>query len=383
MVTTSEPDWLSQEFLADPYPHYKRLRETTPVHFDPQRRRWLITRYADVARILRDDVAFTAQQSDIAASMLVSDPPQHTRLRALVSKAFTPREVKKLEPRIHQIVDDLLDGVSGEPGMDAIAAFAYPLPITVIAELLGVEPERRDFFRSASQKIAVAMGPISDQQVAATAQSGRDQLVAYFNELIERRRREPRDDLVTALIQAEDDGRFLTHGELLAMLLLLLVGGHETTVNLIANGLLALLRNRDQFALFASTPGIEPQAVEEFLRYDTPVHYTGRIVRTDTEIDGTPIRAGDEVRLILAAANRDPAMFPNPDELDITREQLPNLSFGAGVHYCLGAPLARIEGAIALSTLVRRFPNMRVAEAELRYRPAPVLRGLEALPITF
>ncbi len=384
MVAVTESDWLSQEFLQDPYPQYRRLRETSPVHYDEPRHRWLITRHRDVVRVMRDDVDFTAQTSPNPTSMLVTDPPQHTRLRALVSKAFTPRQVKTLEPRIHEIVGELLDAVDGKGGMEMIAQFAYPLPITVIAELLGVEKERRDFFRAASQKIAVAMGPITDPSVALGAMSGRDELLTYFNELIERRKAEPRDDLVSELVQAEVDGRFLSHGELLAMMLLLLVGGHETTVNLIANGLLALLRNPEQMDLFRSTEGVADSAVEEFLRYDSPVQYTGRIVRNDTEIGGVPVRAGDDVRLILAAANRDPEAYPRADELDIRREMGTNLAFGAGVHYCLGAPLARLEAAIAMPALARRFPNMRLADsAPLTYRIAPVLRGLEALPVTF
>jgi len=227
------------------------------------------------------------------------------------------------------------------------------------------------------------MGPIADRGVAQQADVGRTQLSSYFNELIERRRAAPRDDLVSALIQAEDEGTSLTHRELLAMLLLLLVGGHETTVNLIANGLLALLRHRDQYELLATTPGIEHQAVEELLRYDAPVQYTGRIARIDTEIAGVRIRQGDHVRVILAAANRDPAAFDRPDELDIRRDPCAHLSFGVGIHYCLGGPLARLEGEIALSTLVRRFPALRLDEARLRWRPAAVLRGLETLNVTF
>jgi len=377
-----EPDWLSQEFLADPYPYYRALRESSPVHYDEARGRWIVTRYHDVLRVLRDDEAFSAQQ-DMSASMLVSDPPDHTRLRALVSKAFTPREVRRLEPRIRAIVDDLLDAAAAGDGMDVIAQFAYPLPITVIAELLGVDPEERDFFRDASQKIAVAMGPIADRGVAQQADVGRGQLSAYFNELIERRRAAPRDDLVSALIRAEDQGTSLTHRELLAMLLLLLIGGHETTVNLIANGLLALLRHRDQYELMATTPGIEHEAVEELLRYDAPVQYTGRVAKADTEIGSVRIRKGDHVRVILAAANRDPAAFDRPDELDLRRDPCPHVSFGVGIHYCLGGPLARLEGEIAIAALVRRFPAMRLDEERLRWRPAAVLRGLETLNVTF
>jgi hypothetical protein len=384
MTTALKPippsGWTSPAFLADPYPHYRALRAVDPVHFDADRQRWILTRHPDVGMVLRDTDAFTAEQ-EMAQSMLVKDPPDHTRLRALVSKAFTPRSVRELTPRIEQIIDDLLDAVRGETRIELISQFAYPLPITVIAEMLGVDHDRRDFFRDASQKIAVAIGPITDAAVAKRAASGRNALLSYFDELIERRRREPRDDLISALIAVEDGGETLSHRELLAMLLLLLIGGHETTVNLIANGILALLRSRDQFELWASTPGIETLAVEELLRYDAPVQYSGRVARVDTEIAGKRIRAGDKVRAMIAAANRDPDVFERPDDVDLQRQVCPHLSFGVGVHTCLGAPLARLEGAIAISALVRRFPAMRLADELLIYRPASVLRGLEELHV--
>lgn len=383
MAITTLCDWRSPEVLRDPYPVYRELREKAPVYFDEQRRRWLLTRHEDIVAVLHDNERFSAEHDVVTSSMLTSDPPEHTRLRALVSKAFTPRSVRELAPRIQQIVDTLLDAAEPDGGMDAVSQFAYPLPITVIAELLGVDTDRRDFFREASQKVAVAIGPIDDPEVSERAREGRDQLVDYFNDLIERRRREPRDDLVTALIRAEDEGESLNHFELIAMLLLLLIGGHETTVNLLANGLLALLRNPDQLSLFASTPGIEAQAVEELLRFDAPVQYIGRVAKTDVEISGKRIPAGSILRLIIAAANRDPDVFEQPDALDLRRSPCPHLSFGMGIHSCLGGPLARLEGQIALSTLVRRYPRMQLADGVLHYRPATVLRGLEALPVSF
>jgi cytochrome P450 len=312
----------------------------------------------------------------------VKDPPEHTRLRTLVSKAFTPRAIGELEPRIESIVEELLSGLRGRKRFELISEFAYPLPITVIAEMLGVDADRRDFFRTASQKIAVSLGPITDPATIRLANEGRTDLLAYFEELIARRRLEPRADMVSALLRAEDDGRFLSHGELLGMLLLLLVGGHETTVNLIANGMLALMRNPRQFALLASNGAMMKRAIEELLRYDAPVQYTGRVARRDVEVGGQLIRAGQPVRLLLAAANRDPDAFEDPEHLNLTREREPNLAFGWGVHVCLGAPLARLEGEIAIGALVRNFPNMQLAEQMLRYRPASVLRGLEALHVT-
>jgi cytochrome P450 len=374
-------EWLSKEFLENPYGYYKHLRETDPVHFDASRGSWLLTRYQDVAAAFRDETTLSAEQQPVATSMLVSDPPDHTRLRSLVSKAFTPRTVMRLAPRIQEITDRLLDDAAERGEMDAIADFAYPLPLTVIAELLGVEPERREFFRAQSQKIAVALGPIADMRVAVSAAEGRNELLAYFSILIEKRRKDPRDDLVSALIQAEERGDFLNHGELLAMLLLLLVGGHETTVNLIGNGLLALLQNREQLELFRTENGIEKQAVEEFLRYDSPVQYSGRVAKVDCEIGGKQVRKGDGVRMILAAANRDPEVFAEPEALNIKRDPNPHVAFGAGIHFCLGAQLARLEAQIALPAVVRRFTRLRPATDELRWRPAAVLRGLEALPV--
>jgi len=384
-IEASRPasDWVSREFLADPYAYYRRLRESDPVHFDKARGSWVLTRYSDVAAALRDEDRLSAEQQPVATSMLVSDPPDHTRLRSLVAKAFTPRTVSQLTPRVHDIVDGLLDDASTRGEMDAIAEFAYPLPITVIAELLGVEPERREFFRAESQKIAVALGPITDPMVAMRATEGRNELLAYLSTLIEKRREMPRDDLISALVQAEDRGDFLNHGELLAMLLLLLVGGHETTVNLIGNGLLALLRHPEQMELLRTQDGTEKRAVEELLRYDSPVQYSGRVAATDFDLGGKRIRAGEGVRMILGAANRDPEVFADPDMLDITRDPCPHLAFGAGIHFCLGAQLARLEAQIALPAVVRRFPELRIATHDLRWRPAAVLRGLEALPVAF
>ncbi|HYZ92837.1 MAG TPA: cytochrome P450, partial [Actinomycetota bacterium] len=294
-----------------------------------------------------------------------------------------PRHVRRLTSRIQELVDGLLDDVELRGEMEAINDFAYPLPITVIAEMLGVPAEDRDFFRDASQKIALALGPIEDMQVALRALEGRNQLVQYFNDLIPKRKSEPRDDLLTALLEVEDDGDVLSHGELLAMLLLLLVAGHETTVNLIGNGLLALLRHPEQFERLRTEEGIGRQAVEELLRYDSPVQMTGRIAKVDVRIGDVDVKAGQFVSTIVASANRDPEAFADPDTLDLTRDPCHHLSFSAGIHFCLGAQLARLEGQIALTTIARRLPNIALATDDLTWRPAPILRGLEALPVTF
>jgi cytochrome P450 len=382
-MTTAPSPWLTEAFQADPYPHYAAMRASAPVHFDEFRRSWMLMRYADIDRALRDSARFSAEQGGTPNSMLVTDPPRHTRLRGLVSKAFTPSTVRRLRPRIVAIVDDLLDAAAERATIDAIADFAYPLPITVIAELLGVDAEDRFFFREQSQKIALAIGPSADPYAGARAGEGRGRLLAYFDDLIARRRAEPRDDLVSAMVRAEERGDLLSHGELMAMLILLLVGGHETTVNLIGNGLLALLRHPDQLARLRTQAGIERTAVDELLRYDSPVQYTGRVAAEDVEIGGERIRKGERVRMVLASGNRDPEAFEDPDRLDLTRDAYHHLSFGMGVHYCLGAELARVEGEIALPAIVRRFPRVRLAAVTetLRWRPASVMRGLEALPL--
>jgi cytochrome P450 len=387
-MTTQTFDWVSQEFLKDPYVQYKALRERDPVHFNEARGTWMLLRYSDMVEVLRDDDRFSAERGgpnmdDAPRSMLNSDPPSHTRLRTLVNKAFTARTVRNLQNRIQEIVDGLIDNVADKGEMEAIVDFAYPLPITVIAEMLGVPAADRDFFRDQSQKIAVALGPIEDMEVAMQALDGRNHLVSYFNELIPTRREDPDEDLITALLQAEEAGDFLSPGELLAMLLLLLVAGHETTVNLIGNGLLALLRHPDQFERLRTEEGIGRSAIEELLRYDSPVQMTGRLAKEDVVIAGHQVEKGQNISTIVASANRDPDVFPDPETLDLTRTPCNHLSFSAGIHFCLGAQLARIEGQIALSTLVRRFPDLKLATTDLRWRPAPILRGLEALPVTF
>jgi cytochrome P450 len=388
-------DWRSPEFLADPYAQYKAVRESTPIHFrDAQNSMtevggYVLTRYHDMVGVLRDHDRFSAERQggpqideDIPKSMLGSDPPDHTRLRTLVNKAFTPRMIERLRTRVGEIVDSWLDRAERAGELEVIADFAYPLPITVISEMLGVDPEDHQLFREASNKIAVALGPIEDMSIAMKALEGRNQLLDYFREVLPQRRAEPRDDLISALIAVEEGGDSLTHGELMAMLLLLLVAGHETTVNLIGNGLLALLRNPDQLERLRTEDGIEKKAVEELLRYDSPVQFTGRIVMQDVEISGTAITAGQFVTCLLGSANRDPEVFEDPDTLDIGRDPCPHLSFSAGIHYCLGAQLARLEGEIALSRIVRRFPKLALATDDLTWRPAPILRGLEALPVT-
>ncbi|MCG8347556.1 MAG: cytochrome P450 [Chloroflexales bacterium] len=402
----SLPELFTPDFKADPYPVYANLRETSPIHrvTPPEGRSfWVISRYADVDAVLRDNrfsknwrSVMTPEQlaqmpevspafETLSHNMLSLDPPDHTRLRMLVSKAFTPRVIEQLRPRIQSIADDLLDAVQDKGTMDLIDGYAFPLPITVITDMLGVPIADQDKFRVWSNTIvsgsgAWGSGP-TEEQIAA-AQAFIDYLRAFFAE----KRANPGDDLTSALIQAEEAGDTLSEEELYAMIFLLLIAGHETTVNLIGNGMLALLQHPDQMALLRSNPGLIKPAIEELLRYEPPVETsTGRFASEDIEIGGTLISKGEIVMVAIAAANRDPEQFTNPDMLDITRTPNPNLSFGKGIHYCLGAPLARLEGEIAINTLLRRMPNLRlnIAPEEVARRPGILLRGLTRLPVAF
>jgi len=388
---------IDPEFVADPYPTYHRLRTEDPVHHSPLGF-WVLTRYEDVVGSLRDPrlakeaiATFVAERLGITPvgiglSMLDRDPPDHTRLRGLVSKAFTPRVVEVLRPHIQQIVDGLLDRVEGRGEMDLIEDFAYPLPVVVICEMLGVPVEDRDRFKTWGLDIArgldaVLLGP--ESEVVKRSSASRMALADYFRELIARRRAEPRADMLTDLIAAEEAGDKLTENELLATCILLLVAGHETTVNLIGNGSLALLRHPDQLQRLRDNPGLIGTAVEELLRFDGPVQRTARIPSADIAIGGKVIPKGDMVMPFIGAADRDPAQFPEPDRLDIGRTDNRHIAFGWGIHFCLGAPLARVEGQIAINTLVRRLPKLALATEAPAFRQSLTLRGLSALPVTF
>jgi len=388
---------IDPEFVADPYPTYHRLRAEDPVHHSPLGF-WVLTRYEDVVASLRDPrlvkepiAAFVAERLGITPlgiglSMLDRDPPDHTRLRGLVSKAFTPRVVEVLRPHIQQIVDGLLDRVESRGEMDLIEDFAYPLPVVVICEMLGVPVEDRDHFKSWGLDIArgldaVLLGP--ESEVVKRSTESRMALANYFRGLIARRRAEPRADMLTDLIAAEEAGDKLTENELLATCILLLVAGHETTVNLIGNGSLALLRHPDQLQRLRETPSLIGTAVEELLRFDGPVQRTARIPSEDITIGGKLIPKGDMVMPFIGAADRDPTQFREPDRLDIGRTDNRHIAFGWGIHFCLGAPLARVEGQIALNTLVRRLPKLALATDAPTFRQSLTLRGLSGLPVTF
>jgi cytochrome P450 len=384
-------------FVADPYPTYRRLRAEDPVHHSPMGF-WVLTRYEDVVAALRDPrlakeaiaafvaARFGAPMPATGLSMLDRDPPDHTRLRSLVSKAFTPRVVDGLRPRVQQIVDGLLEGVRDVGAMDLIEAFAYPIPVNVICEMLGVPVEDHERFKGWSLDIARGLDSIllpADSEVPKRSAAARTGLADYFRELIARRRAAPRADLLSGLIAAEEAGDKLSENELLATCILLLIAGHETTVNLIGNGTLALLQHPDQLRRLRDNPALIGSAIEELLRFDGPVQRTARIPSEDVVIDGRKIAKGEMVMPFIGAADRDPAQFPDPDRLDIGRTDNRHIAFGWGIHFCLGAPLARVEGQIAINTLVQRLPKLALATESPEFRESLTLRGLKSLPVKF
>jgi pimeloyl-[acyl-carrier protein] synthase len=381
------------EFHANPYPFYHRLRAAEPVHRTPMGL-WVLTRYDDVVSVLKDprfgregfDQILANVYGAGARSMLFRDPPDHTRLRGLVSQAFTPHVIERMRSHIENIVDRLLDRVQHANAMDVIAELAYPLPVTVICEMLGVPTEAHSGIRQWSADLARsldAIGMPTNEEVVMRGRAAQQAMLDYFRELILERRQTPRDDLLSLLIAAEAQGDRLTEGELLITCNLLFVAGHETTVNLIGNGVLALLNHPRELAKLRADPALLPVAVEELLRYDSPVQRTGRMTNTDVELGGRKIEKGSLVVTAIGAANRDPAHFPDPDRLDVTRRDNRHVAFGLGIHFCLGAPLARLEGQIAIGTLLRRMPGLRLATSTPEWRESSTLRGLKRLPVTF
>ena len=318
--------------------------------------------------------------------MLVQDPPDHTRLRGLVAKAFTARRMEDMRPQIQAIVDKLIDRVEGEGGMDIMRQFAHPLPVEVICDMLGIpESDRQPFYESSTVSgRLIDPTPMTPEELA-DADASNENLAAYFADLFERRRKDPGDDLISLLVQVEEAGEKLSEEELFANVILLFGAGHETTVNLIGNGLLALHRNPDQIERLKADPSLMPNAVEEMLRYDSSVQMTGRVALEDIEVGGITLKRGENIINLLGAANRDPEVFADPDKFDVGRKEARNLvSFGGGIHHCLGAQLARIEGEIAIGTLLRRLPNLKLDNAETPdWRPTFTLRGVKTLPASW
>ena len=404
---------LDPAVAADPYPFYRRLREAGRLLWFPMlggRARtavppdesvpgiWVVTRYEQCMALLRHEhVSSDPMKSElfqvlmktmlggeetpatrlVRHLLLFMDPPDHTRLRSLANTAFSRRAVEELRPRITELVHDLLDG---RDEIDLVGDFAYPLPVTVIAEMLGVPLSDRETFSGWSRDLVDLFG--TEDVSSDAAQRGNDAIVAmneYFTELARERRARPREDLLTAFVEVEDQGERLTHEELLATCLILLIAGHETTANLIGLGTLALLRNPDVLARLREEPALVTGAVDELLRYDSPVQATARTTLAPIEVDGAVVPEAQRVMILLGSANRDPERFPDPDTIVPERSPNPHLSFGGGIHFCLGAPLARLEARIAFAELVRR--PLELASGDLQWRRTFPIRGLRSLPL--
>lgn len=385
---------MSPAFREDPYSFYERFRGPTPL-LRVADTIWFALGHADVTALLRHpnlstdeshaatEAGRTEEDPNRTRSLLFLDPPDHTRLRGLVARAFTPRRIDDLRAATATIAAELVDAMAAQQGpVDLVQSFAYPLPVRVICALLGVPPEDEAIFTNWSRGIARSVDPsiLRTPAIDAGIAEARAGLRAYLGDLLAARRRTPGDDLLSALAAVDADGDRITSREVVALAQLLLVAGHETTVNLIGNGMLALLRAPDQLALLRRSPELVGPAVDEFLRFDGPVQITQRVVIKDMDVVGCPVKAGDEIMLVLGAANRDPATFPEPHRLDVTRDARRHVAFGGGIHHCLGAALARMEGQIAFAALLDRFPRMELAGTPTR-RPTFTLRGLETLPV--
>ena len=394
---------VSPEIFSDPYPIYHQLREQDPVHWSDAWGCWVLTGYADVIAVLRDYRCFTnvgriasfldqlpasvrAQirplYDNFTVGMPNTDPPEHTRVRGLVNKAFSARVVESMRPRVRAIVDGLLDQAESGGSMEVIGDLAYPLPAIVIAETLGVPAADRDQFKAWSDDIVAFHGtgrPHIETIKKSTAALLKTK--AWLLQLIEARRRQPEDDLISALVAAEERGEMLSETELVATCITLLTAGHETTTGLIGNGLLALLRHPDQLRKLREDPTLIGTAVEEFLRFDTSFLRAWRLTAEDVRIGGQSIPKGQTISLMLGAANRDPAQFEDPDRLDITREPNLHTSFGWGIHFCAGAPLARREAEIAFTTLLRRFPRLKLDEEGVEWQQNNTFHNLKRLPV--
>jgi cytochrome P450 len=391
---------LDPEVLADPYPLYARLRSEDPVHWDPFLHAWVVTRYADVLTVLHDysaDRTPTPGQltemglsdlNPIAAvmvkQMLFLDAPAHTRLRGLASAAFTPRRVEVLRGHVRQIAESLLDRVAGAGEMDVIADFANPLPAIVTAEMLGVPTEDSGQLKEWSSDFAEMLGNFQhNPDRVPRVRKSVEEMSAYFREAISDRRRHPREGLIQSLLSAEIEGDRLSEEEVVANCIVTMVGGQETTTNLIGNGLLTLLRHPEALARLRADPALMASAVEELLRYESPSQHTARMAPSDRDLGGKTIRKRQAVIAVMGAANRDPERFPDPDRLDLARPSNRHVAFGWAAHFCFGAPLARLEGQIAFDALLRRLPGLRLEPGPLVWRENLGLRGLTALPVSF
>jgi cytochrome P450 len=379
-------------FLADPYPHYAPLLAGPPRRVAMGLPVVLVARYADVVAVTRNHAGFSStipqymvpEGSDPfggAPTMPFSDPPVHTRLRRLVARDFSPRRIAALAPRIREVTVRLLDENVSGGRFEAMSALANQLPVVIIAEMLGVPVEHHASFRQWSDAVASGSATSPGMPVEPAVREAVTALREYFTHAIDRRRAEPGDDLISALVAAHDTAEALSTDELLAFVVLLLLAGNETTTNLIGNGLLALARNPGEYQRLRRDPALIPPAVEEMLRYDSPVQTLMRFAAQDTEVGGTRIETGAVVAVLFAAANRDPAQFPEPERFDVARTPNDHVAFGEGIHFCLGAPLARLEARIVFEAIVERFATIALADpsAPLAYRGSFITRGLRAL----
>jgi cytochrome P450 len=383
-------------FRANPYPYYKPLLNGPPRQLQVFLPMALVARYADCAAVLRNHELFSSvpprspfleERISVfgdAPRVVFSDPPVHTRLRRLVSRAFIPRRIRELEPKIREFTDRLLDRAAGRGSIDIMADLANPLPVMVIAHMLGVPPDHYPIFKEWSDIVIESDNTPPGMPLPQKVRDAFMSLREYFITEIEERRRNPGDDLVSVLVAAHEGSEdALSEEELIAFVVILLLAGNETTTNLIGNGMLALVRYPDQLERLRRAPDMMPSAIEEMLRYDGPVQATIRYIRQDVEIAGERVPAGSLVFVLLAAANRDPAHFRDPEDFDIARTPNDHLAFGEGIHFCIGAPLARMEGAIAIESLLARYKNIRPAapEGPLTYKGSYFLRGLASLPL--
>jgi cytochrome P450 len=391
---------LDPEVLANPYPLYHRLRTEDPVHWDPFLHAWVVTRYSDVLTVL---LKFSAERTPtpeklasiglsaltpiaqvMIKQMLFLDTPAHSRLRGLASQAFTPGRVAALRDHIQGIVDSLLDAVQDRGRMDVIADFGYPLPAIVTAEMLGVPTSDRDHLKAWSEDFAELLGNFQhNPERRSRVLKSVEEMTAYFRSAIREQQHAPREGLIRSLMTAEVEGDRLSEEEVIANCIVTMVGGQETTTNLIGNGLLTLLRHPDELRKLTSDLSLIPSAIEELLRFESPSQHTARLAPEDSELGGKQIRKRQAVIAVMGAANRDPARFPDPDRLDLARKDNRHLAFGWAAHFCFGAPLARIEGQVAFETLLRRMPNLELAAEPLTWRANLGLRGLTALPVRF